>query len=890
MKKGFWTADWFAGLLITLVVLVSASMTGWVDTWFERPAYDLGVRLTGAQPSDKIAVVAIDDESIANIGRWPWPRNVQAEMINLLHEGGAKVIGTSVLYLEPQLDPGLATIQSLSDSYQESTIYQNAGPEAEILTLLVEDLATLTDGDTAAPLQESIVQLKEFVDQSSLTRDIPAEAEALGELFLDASDSLDTDLALADSIELSESVVLGMLMYPGEVLGNPDEPLSEYVTNNAISDVVDPGDAEAEGLLPVSTNFVVPPIPTVGFVAAGIGHMTPLLDVDGAVRFEPLVLRYYNEYYPSVALQLAAKSLNLSVDDIQITLGEGVQVGGLNIRTDSSLLMNTFYYADSEGKPAFSVDSFFDVIEGKIPADKYKDKIVLIGPTALGLGDSQKTPVSRDTAVVLLLAHTLSSILQEDFFVSPDWSHWAQMGITLLVILYLMLLLPRMRAGVAFLFSAVLLAVLIGAHLGLMTTQRMWLQLMLPAALLFLGHLLLTTKRFLMTERGKLQSEAESAESNRMLGLAYQGKGDLDQAFASFRRVPMDESVMDLLYNLALDFERKRQHNKAGSVYAHMADFDANFRDLKQRMNRSRKLEETVMLGGAGASTAAGTLMLDGDDIQKPMLGRYQVEKELGKGAMGIVYLGKDPKINRVVAIKTMALSQEFEEDELDEVKERFFREAETAGRLNHPNIVTVFDAGEEHDLAYIAMEFLAGSDLAPYTKPDNLLSLEKVLEITALSAEALSAAHALNVVHRDIKPANIMYEPESGQVKLTDFGIARITDSSKTKTGMVLGTPSYMSPEQLSGKKVDGRSDLFSLGVMLYQMSSGTLPFKGDSMATLMFKIANEEHPDVLEIRADLPACVKAIIDKALKKEAEERYQDGTDMARDIRTCMASL
>ena len=134
------------------------------------------------------------------------------------------------------------------------------------------------------------------------------------------------------------------------------------------------------------------------------------------------------------------------------------------------------------------------------------------------------------------------------------------------------------------------------------------------------------------------------------------------------------------------------------------------------------------------------------------------------------------------------------------------------------------------------------------------------------------------------------MYEPESGQVKITDFGIARITDSSKTKTGMVLGTPSYMSPEQLSGKKVDGRSDLFSLGVMLYQMSSGTLPFKGDSMATLMFKIANEEHPDVLEFRSDLPASVKVIIDKALKKEADERYQDGAEMARDVRACLATL
>jgi serine/threonine protein kinase len=218
-----------------------------------------------------------------------------------------------------------------------------------------------------------------------------------------------------------------------------------------------------------------------------------------------------------------------------------------------------------------------------------------------------------------------------------------------------------------------------------------------------------------------------------------------------------------------------------------------------------------VILGGGGGGRSNASLLDASGNVEKPMLGRYQIEKELGKGAMGVVYMGRDPKINRVVAIKTMALSQEFEADELVEVKERFFREAETAGRLNHPNIVQMYDAGEEHDLAYIAMEFLKGKDLVPYAKAGNLMPVPRVMSIVARVADALSYAHENNVVHRDIKPANIMYEPESDQVKVTDFGIARITDSSKTKTGMVLGTPSYMSPEQLAGKKIDGRSDLFS-------------------------------------------------------------------------------
>jgi serine/threonine-protein kinase len=348
--------------------------------------------------------------------------------------------------------------------------------------------------------------------------------------------------------------------------------------------------------------------------------------------------------------------------------------------------------------------------------------------------------------------------------------------------------------------------------------------------------------------------------------------------------------MMEVLYNLGLDFERKRQFNKAESVFGYMAAYNPKFRDLETRLAQSRVMSETVILGGSSGKSNESTMQLDRAGVSKPMLGRYQVEKELGKGAMGVVYLGKDPKIGRVVAIKTMSLSQEFEADELEDVKARFFREAESAGRLNHPNIVTMYDAGEEHDLAYIAMEFLKGKDLVAYTKPDNLFPLPKVLSIVARVADALGYAHTMNVVHRDIKPANIMYDTESDTVKVTDFGIARITDSSKTKTGMVLGTPSYMSPEQLSGAKIEGTSDLFSLGASLYQMVCGKLPFEGNSMAQLMFRIANEPHTDILTIRPEVPPCVVAIINKALAKKVEERYQTGSEMAEAIRQCAANL
>jgi serine/threonine-protein kinase len=270
-------------------------------------------------------------------------------------------------------------------------------------------------------------------------------------------------------------------------------------------------------------------------------------------------------------------------------------------------------------------------------------------------------------------------------------------------------------------------------------------------------------------------------------------------------------------------------------------------------------------------------------------LGRYRIDRQLGRGAMGAVYLGHDPKIGRQVAIKTMALAQEFDGAELAEARERFFREAETAGRLQHRDIVTIFDAGEDQDLAYIAMEFLKGNDLQRHTQQPQLLPVPVVLRIVARVAEALAYAHSQGVVHRDIKPANVMIDLATDTVKVTDFGIARITDSSRTRTGMVLGTPSFMSPEQMAGRRVDGRSDLYSLGVMLFQLLTGRLPHQADSMAKLMYKIANEPAPDIRSLRPDLPEALANVVTLSLEKRPEVRYADGRQLAADLRTIEAS-
>jgi serine/threonine-protein kinase len=271
-------------------------------------------------------------------------------------------------------------------------------------------------------------------------------------------------------------------------------------------------------------------------------------------------------------------------------------------------------------------------------------------------------------------------------------------------------------------------------------------------------------------------------------------------------------------------------------------------------------------------------------------IGPYLIERDIGRGAMGMVLLGRDLRSGESVALKTMALGREFHGSALLEARDRFFREAEMAGRLQHPDIVSVREAGEEGGTAYIAMELLTGRDLSEHAQPSRLLPVPQVLQIAARVARALAYAHRQGVTHRDIKPANIMIEPRSGMVKVTDFGIARIMDSSQTRTGLVLGTPSFMSPEQMAGSRVDGRSDLYSLGVTLFQLLTGQLPHRADSMAQLIRSIGNDTAPDVRELRPELPEALANVVALALEKRMEVRYADGDALAADLEAVGALL
>jgi len=273
---------------------------------------------------------------------------------------------------------------------------------------------------------------------------------------------------------------------------------------------------------------------------------------------------------------------------------------------------------------------------------------------------------------------------------------------------------------------------------------------------------------------------------------------------------------------------------------------------------------------------------------KKPaQLGRYKIIGELGRGAMGVVYKG-DPALDRTVALKTIILSEDAAGR--SEYHARFFQEAKAAGRLSHPQIITVYDFGEEGEVAYMAMEFLKGTELRTRMK-EGTISVPEAVHIAEQVAEGLGYAHEHGVVHRDIKPSNIMLL-QHDQVKIMDFGIARMraSDHTKTSTGLVLGTPKYMSPEQVAGSPVDHRSDIFSLGVVLYEMLTHTKLFSGEDTPQIFHNVVNFQPPAPSRVNPEVPPMLDFVVERALKKDPAVRYQDAFELASDLHSALAEL
>ena len=827
-------SDWLIGLVIMLALLAAYLLQWGPLQAIEYKTYDFRARMLQEEPEKSpVVIVAIDDQSIEQIGRWPWPRKYIAGLIDILSSYGARVIGVDIFYTEPVLDPGQMEISNVRE--------------------IIEDSGGM--------------------DRNAILRDIHDELVA-------AEQRLDNDAILSDTIAQAGNIVLPLFFIPGERMDAFETKMPEFAMRNSLQDPLTGA--------PTQAIEMVSPIPIFSENALGLGHDNLFPDIDGSVRKSSLLIEYGGRLFPSFALQMVLKNLNYGPKDLR--LEGGINFGKINIPSDQSHEIFIRYKGGAGTFPYFPV---IDLLNEAIDPKEFKDKIVLIAPVATGLGSLSVTPMEPNFPPIEIFANVIDNILNRQFISRPDWTFYVELAVLVIFGLILSFLVPRLKALPSAVMTIVLLLLWNGACVLLFASKGIWIEMTYPTVLLGLGYTVLVSKRFMVTEKRKEKVESDSLETNKMLGLSFQGQGMLDLALEKFMKVPLDgedESIKDHLYNLALDFERKRQFNKSVSIYEHIKTA-GNFRDIDDKIEKLTRAGDSMIFGSGklGGGGSESTMIIDGSEMT-PTLGRYEILKELGKGAMGIVYLGRDPKINRQVAIKTIRFDDISEEDEKD-VKERFFREAEAAGRLNHPNIVAIYDAGEDQDLAYIAMELLAGVDLSDYLPKlkNRRMAPRMAIKMLGQISDALNYAGKQGIVHRDIKPANIMLL-KNGTVKITDFGIARVVESSKTQTGVVLGTPSYMSPEQVVGKKVDGRSDLFSAGVMLYELLSGKKPFTGDSIATLMYNIANQPHPPLKEVIPGIPKCCAVIVDRFLAKDIEKRYQNGAQAVKDLKACYMAM
>jgi CHASE2 domain-containing sensor protein/predicted Ser/Thr protein kinase len=834
------------GLAAAFIIVVGRLISSTTYAPVELMLYDRVMRATPAAPASDMVIVAVDDASIAKLGAWPWPRDVHAGLISHLDSAGARVVAF--------------------------TVPVDTSPRTSEAERLRAALALLESSNLGG--SEQAQQLRRLLGESSAGRD--------------------PDQHLAEAMRAHGNVVLPADVRLADTLRGKSELPPRLLST---------GDADA--LRDARTAEVVAgPTPVLARAAAAIGHTQAIPDADGTVRSDAAALRVgEGTLLPSLATAIATLVLGAAPAELSFAGGDTLHLGERVRPLGPGLTIRPHYFPTQP--PQFTQYPYWRVLAGEIPDEQLRDKIVLVGfiDSSLAAPGTVTTPASDASPAVLATASTVASIVEGKVYSRPTYAVALEWLAAIAVIAFAAFVLPVTGVGLGALASLLFIVILGVAEVGLLSSSLVWVRFVLPAVAIVLGYGAFVPGELMRRATSRSEDAKNlSANSLRNLGQQFQRTGQLDLAFETYRRCPLDATTMELLYLLGNDFEKRRQIQKASNVYSYIAARDPNYRDLRAR--RARLKEQPVTRGIAPspppppsrASTAPELQTQPSDpDMAYPAprharatrtLGRYELERELGKGAMGTVYLGRDPHINRVVAIKAIPLAEEFEEDDLQEARARFFREAEMAGRLNHPAIVTVYDAGEDQGLAYIAMEYLRGTHLSHFTEAARILPFKNTMLLVARVADALYYAHRQNVVHRDIKPANIMFNPDTDELKITDFGIARLTDTSRTKTGIVLGTPSFMSPEQLEGRPLDGRSDQFALGVSLYQLLCGQLPFRAESMPRLMHKIATEPHASVRLVRPELPECIDPILTRALAKSADDRYAHCGELASALRDC----
>jgi serine/threonine-protein kinase len=823
--------DLLTGSLVAVIFVFFSFNAFTIFESIEKVLYGVEMRFDPPRSmgENRIAIVNIDKKSLKDLGPWPWPRHVIADMITILKDNGAKLIGLDVVFSENEQNEGLLELRKL---------------------------------------HKNLVEKGKTADHYSWILDRLQEIEK----------KLDNDTVLAQTVKESGNIILPVMgvfgKYDTELVLTEDSYLKKNSMRSTPQLIWN-----IEDCIPVQELIV--PFQELAENSRGLGHinLSPNELMKGQAHLP--VINFRGHIIPSLPLRMTLDYLN-KVPEKEIVQGRGIRLTDPIIPTKGEILIKF-----RGGRRSFPYYSFVDILKVKKVPAVFDDKIVLIGYTAEGTA-SINTPVDPQMPRVELTANVIEYLMRGRFLKRPDGMKYIEGFLIIALTLFSSFVLPRTSLANRIGLTAGLLLLVFLVGVTSFIVLDIWFKIVYIGLSLITIYTVNLIGYIIAAQRELDITSKESIETNRMLGLTLQSQGLFDLAFEKFRKCPLDDTMKDVVYNLGLDYERKRMINKAISVYEYIHQKDRNFKNLEDRIPKLRGMDAS--LRGADIKGKKEEKIVVADDLEvKPTVGRYEIVRELGKGAMGIVYLAKDPKINRDLAIKTIRFSDEFEESRIKEVKDRFFREAEIAGKLSHPSIVSIYDVGEDYELTYLAMEYLEGEDLQGYCSEGSLLPLRTVLHIISETASALDYAHNQGVVHRDVKPGNIMILKD-GRTKVTDFGIAKAVSSSQTKSGVVLGTPNYMSPEQINGLDIDGRSDIFSLGVVFFELLTGQLPFRSKTLTNLLYMISQAKHPSPREINPKVPKPCEQIIDRSLAKEPDERFQRADDLVRYVKAMISKI
>jgi serine/threonine-protein kinase len=743
---------------------------------------------------------------------------------------------------------------------------------AEMVALLDRDGAKVIGMHVPLPekeLHQGLKELRGFKERFS-AYSFSKKDEGLREWVLEnlkeMEEKLDADRLLAERTKLAGNVIFAALVRVGRTgIGSAEEDDPAL-----LKAAIDRGGLSLPGEQPPG---ITVPFADLLQAGLGIGHAGLSLEEGMEGRSHPPFVVYRDRLLPSFPLRSAMAFLGLGLNQLGADASR-VRMGDSTLPWRNGELLVDFRRSAAP-LPRYS---FGEVLRaGKLPAG-VAGKIVLIG---FNLEESRKvaTPVSPMT-VLEFHARVIQSLLSGRFIQRPSSMLAIEIGTIWLVGLFALFMFMQPVRWRRHLSMAGLLVLAVGMGF-LLLSEGLWMKTGLTAIFI----MALYPALFLSSVIPGRKTTAESFKVDRLLGIRLQEQGLLDPALEQFRKIPLDQTVKELIYRLGLEYERRGDIEKALGAYD-IVRGGGGYGDIEDRVKGLRDQSAAQPTGGTERDAEGQE---SGPEGEIKRVGRYEVIQELGKGSMGLVYKARDPRINRLLAIKTIRFSDEFDPEVVQEVKARFFREAEIAGRLSHPSIVTVYDVGEDQDLTYMAMEYLEGEDLEMYVTKGNLLPLRRVLEVVASIADALDYAHKAGVIHRDIKPANIMLLKQGG-VKVTDFGIAKAVSSSRTRTGVILGTPNYMSPEQIMGQRIDYRTDIFSLGVLFYQSVTGELPFRGQNLSSLLYQITQAKHSPAKDLAPRLPRACEQIIDKALAKNPNHRFSSAGEVARLARLIISKM